>query len=67
MKYIQETAMDCADIQYNEIIKNPKAPYAVREQAIVDRLDRAWIWRKFDTPETGGNMFVGNMTITVEQ
>ena len=67
MKYIQETAMECADIQYNEIIKNSKAPMAVRNDAIKDRLDRAGVWAKFEAPETGGNMFVGNMTITVEQ
>lgn len=67
MKYIQETAMDCADIQYNEIIKNPKAPMAVRNDAIKDRLDRAGVGAKFEAPESTGNMFVWAMTITVEK
>lgn len=66
-QYIQETAMDCAQIQYDQIIKNEKAPMAVRNDAIKDRLDRAGVWAKFEAPESTGNMFVGNMTITVEK
>jgi len=39
--YIQQTAMECAEIQFNEIIKNQKAPFSVRNDAIKDRLTRA--------------------------
>jgi len=39
--YIQETAETCMNIQFEEIIKNNKAPYSVRNDAIKDRLDRA--------------------------
>jgi phage terminase small subunit len=43
MKYIQDTAEECAEIQFNEIIKNPKAPFSVRSDAIKDRLDMAGV------------------------
>lgn len=64
-QYIQETAMECAEIQFEQIIRNPKAPMAVRNDAIKDRLNRAWVGvqKEEDKP----NMFVGNMTITVEK
>lgn len=63
--YIQETAMECAEIQFNQIIKNEKAPMAVRNDAIKDRLNRAGVWVEKD--EDKGNMFVGNMTITIDK
>lgn len=63
--YIQETAQECAEIQFEQIIKNPKAPMAVRNDAIKDRLNRAWVGVKDDDDKP--NMFVGNMTITIEQ
>ena len=63
--YIQDTAMECAEIQFEQIIKNPKAPMAVRNDAIKDRLTRAGVG--VDKNEEKGNMFVGNMTITIEQ
>lgn len=63
--YIQDTAMECAEIQFEQIIKNPKAPMAVRSQAIIDRLNRAWVWVKED--DTKWNLFVWNMTITIDK
>jgi len=62
--YIQETAMECAEIQFEQIIKNEKAPMAVRNDAIKDRLTRAGVWVQKD--EDKGNMFVGNMTIQID-
>lgn len=63
--YIQDTAMECAEIQFEQIIKNPKAPAAVRNDAIKDRLNRAGVGVKDEDDKP--NMFVGNMTITIEQ
>jgi len=62
--YIQDTALECSQIQFEQIIKNPKAPFSVRNDAIKDRLTRAWVWVQKE--EEKGNMFVGNMTITIE-
>ena len=62
--YIQETAQECAEIQFNEIIRNPKAPMAVRNDAIKDRLNRAGVG--VEKEEEKGNMFVGNMTIQID-
>lgn len=64
--YIQETAMECAEIQFEEIIKNKKAPMAVRNAAIIDRLDRAWIWVKNDDDDTK-NFFVWNISIQIDK
>lgn len=64
--YIQDTAMECAEIQFEQIIKNPKAPMAVRSDAIKDRLNRAWIWVQKDDNDWK-NMFVWQMTITIEK
>ncbi len=63
--YIQETAMECAEIQFNEIIKNPKAPMAVRNDAIKDRLTRAWVGAKDE--EDRSNMYVGNVNIVIDK
>ena len=63
--YIQETAMECAEIQFNEIIKNPKAPMAVRNDAIKDRLTRAGIGAKDE--EDRSNMYVGNVNIVIDK
>ena len=64
MKYIQETAMKCAEIQMDQIILNKKAPMAVRNDAIKDRLNRAWIGKD---DEEKPNMYIWQMTITVDK
>lgn len=66
MKYIQETAMECAEIQFDQIIKNPKAPMAVRNDAIKDRLTRAGVGVDKDRDD-GNNIFMGNITFTVDK
>ena len=63
--YIQQTAMECAEIQFNEIIKNQKAPFSVRNDAIKDRLTRAWIWQQKE--EDRSNLFVGNVNIVIDK
>ena len=50
--------MECAEIQWNEIIKNPKAPMAVRNDAIKDRLNRAGVGTE---KEDEWNTYIGNI------
>lgn len=64
--YIQQTAEECAQIQFNEIIKNPKAPFSVRNDAIKDRLTRAWVWQQKED-NNNLNMFVWNVNITIDR
>lgn len=64
--YIQETAETCMNIQFEEIIKNGKAPFSVRNDAIKDRLDRAWIWKKFDNNWLEWNTFIWDIKITID-
>ena len=63
LAYIHETAMECAQIQM-DIIRDDKMPPAVRNDAIKDRLNRAWIWRE---EQQWASTFVENMTITIEK
>jgi len=65
MKYISDTAEECATIQMEQIIRNKKAPMAVRNDAIKDRLNRAGVWNQDDVEKP--NMYVGNMTITIDK
>ena len=56
-------ADECLDIQM-DLIRNEKTPAAVRNAAIVDRLNRMWIGKeKEESDEFTG---VGEVTITIK-
>jgi len=63
MEKIMTDADECLDIQM-DLIRNEKTPAAVRNAAIVDRLNRMWIGKeKEESDEFTG---VGEVTITIK-
>ena len=63
MEKIMTDADECLDIQM-DLIRNEKTPAAVRNAAIVDRLNRMWIGKeKEESNEFTG---IGEVTITIK-